>query len=66
MGAALLNNPERIREVGGIIHMCCIPLLVQILTTLVAGVSTIPVTCKIRILPSVSTTDLDVLYVCVT
>ena len=38
MGAALLDKPEKIRE---------------ILTTLVQGLD-IPVTCKIRILPSVS------------
>ena len=38
MGAALLENPERIHD---------------ILTTLVRSVS-IPVTCKIRILPDVS------------
>ncbi|XP_078688741.1 tRNA-dihydrouridine(20) synthase [NAD(P)+]-like [Branchiostoma floridae x Branchiostoma belcheri] len=40
MGAALLSNPEKIR---------------QILTTLVNGVS-IPVTCKIRILPKLEDT----------
>ena len=37
MGAALLKDPEKIRD---------------ILTTLVKGLS-IPVSCKIRILPSV-------------
>lgn len=36
MGAALLNDPERVRA---------------ILTTLVQGVK-VPVTCKIRLLPS--------------
>ena len=40
MGAALLSQPDKIRE---------------ILTTLVAGVS-IPVTCKIRLLPTVAET----------
>lgn len=41
MGAALLEKPEKVRE---------------ILTTLVQGLD-IPVTCKIRILPSVSITS---------
>ena len=45
MGAALLSQPEKIRD---------------ILTTLVKNIS-LPVTCKIRILPTVSTCMIQIL-----
>ncbi|KAK1788877.1 hypothetical protein P4O66_015785, partial [Electrophorus voltai] len=49
MGSALLSNPDKIEAVS--IHA----LILQILTTLVRGVSK-PVTCKIRILPTMEET----------